>query len=68
MQRLVVIAAIVGAAIIRFWGLNELGFGNLYYAAAVRSMGMSFANFFFAAFDPAGYVAVDKPPLASRMS
>jgi 4-amino-4-deoxy-L-arabinose transferase-like glycosyltransferase len=38
--------------------------GNLeiYYAAAVRSMSMSWHNFFFAAFDPAGTVTVDKLP------
>jgi 4-amino-4-deoxy-L-arabinose transferase-like glycosyltransferase len=36
---------------------------NWYYDAAVRSMGHSWHNFFFAAFDPAGRVAVDKPPL-----
>ena len=38
--------------------------GNLevYYAAAVRSMSMSWHNFFFASFDPAGTVSVDKLP------
>ncbi len=33
-----------------------------YYAAAVRSMSMSWHDFFFAAFDPAGTVSVDKLP------
>jgi len=38
--------------------------GNLeiYYAAAVRSMSMSWHDFFFAAFDPAGTVTLDKLP------
>jgi len=38
--------------------------GNLeiYYAAAVRSMSMSWHNFFFGAFDPAGTVTLDKLP------
>ncbi len=38
--------------------------GNLevYYAAAVRIMSMSWHNFFFAAFDPAGTITVDKLP------
>lgn len=38
--------------------------GNLevYYAAAARSMSMSWHNFFFAAFDPAGTVTIDKLP------
>ncbi|MGA3147910.1 MAG: glycosyltransferase family 39 protein [Acidimicrobiales bacterium] len=33
-----------------------------YYAAAVRSMSMSWHNFFFAAFDPAATVSLDKLP------
>jgi 4-amino-4-deoxy-L-arabinose transferase-like glycosyltransferase len=36
---------------------------NGYYTAAVTSMLQSFHNFFFASFDPAGYVTVDKPPV-----
>ena len=33
-----------------------------YYAAAVRSMSMSWHNFFFGAFDPAGTITLDKLP------
>src|ERR1700683_350872 len=33
-----------------------------YYAASVRSMSMSWHDFFFAAFDPAGTVTLDKLP------
>jgi 4-amino-4-deoxy-L-arabinose transferase-like glycosyltransferase len=33
-----------------------------YYAAAVRSMAMSWHNFFFGSFDPAGTVTLDKLP------
>jgi 4-amino-4-deoxy-L-arabinose transferase-like glycosyltransferase len=40
------------------------GLGNLYYASAIRSMLQSFHNFFFVAFDPGGFVSVDKPPVA----
>lgn len=36
---------------------------NSYYAAAVRSMLMNWHNFFFAAFDPHGFLAIDKPPV-----
>jgi 4-amino-4-deoxy-L-arabinose transferase-like glycosyltransferase len=38
--------------------------GNLeiYYAAGVRSMSMSWHNFFFAAFDPAATITLDKLP------
>ena len=36
---------------------------NSYYAAAVHSMALNWHNFFFAAFDPEGFLAIDKPPL-----
>ena len=36
---------------------------NSYYAAAVHSMALNWHNFFFAAFDPNGFLAIDKPPL-----
>lgn len=49
---------------LRVWGLSERGYGNPYFSAAVRSMLASWRNFFFAAFDPAGFVSVDKPPVA----
>jgi 4-amino-4-deoxy-L-arabinose transferase-like glycosyltransferase len=45
------------------WGLSKAGYGNTYYAAAVRSMTMSWKNFFFGAFDPGGFITVDKPPV-----
>ena len=35
---------------------------EIYYAAAVRSMSMSWHDFFFGAFDPAGTVTTDKLP------
>jgi len=43
--------------------LNQEGYANTYYAAAVKSMLLNWHNFFFLAFDPAGFLAVDKPPL-----
>jgi 4-amino-4-deoxy-L-arabinose transferase-like glycosyltransferase len=52
------------AGILDFWDLGRNGWGNLYYAAAVRSMLESWQAFRYAAFDPAGFVTVDKPPLA----
>ena len=36
---------------------------NLYYATTVKSMTMTWSNFFFVSFDPGGFVSVDKPPL-----
>ncbi|GHO80734.1 dolichyl-phosphate-mannose--protein mannosyltransferase [Ktedonobacter sp. SOSP1-85] len=46
-----------------FFQLGANGFGNLYYAAGVKSMGDSLHNFFFVSFDPGGFVTIDKPPL-----
>lgn len=48
---------------LRFYQLGGSGDGNLYYAATVKSMLVSWHNFFFAAFEPGGSVSVDKPPL-----
>ena len=57
--------AILGlAAALRLWWLEANGFGNEYYAAGVRSMLQSLHLFFYNAFDPAGLVSLDKPPLA----
>ncbi len=52
------------AAALRLWRLEQNGFDNEYYAAVVLSMTQSWHNFFYNAFDPAGFVSVDKPPVA----
>lgn len=52
------------ALVMNCWGLSHNGLGNTYYAAAVRGMTRSWHNFFFVAFDPAGFISVDKPPVA----
>jgi 4-amino-4-deoxy-L-arabinose transferase-like glycosyltransferase len=57
-------AVVLLAAGLRLWRLDQNGFGNTYYAAAVRSMLVNWTNFFFGSFDPAGLVTVDKPPVA----
>jgi 4-amino-4-deoxy-L-arabinose transferase-like glycosyltransferase len=46
------------------WRIGSEGWGNPYYAAAVKSMSQNVTNFVFGSFDPAGVVTVDKPPLA----
>src|SRR5574341_1270967 len=51
------------AAFLRFYNLNAVGYGNLYYTAAIESMLQSWHNFFFAAAEPGASVTVDKPPL-----
>jgi 4-amino-4-deoxy-L-arabinose transferase-like glycosyltransferase len=57
-------AVLVVAAALRGWRLDQNGFDNEYYAAAVRSMMGGWHPFFYNSFDPAGFVSVDKPPLA----
>ena len=52
------------AGILYFWNLVANGMANDYYAAAVYSMSLSWKAFFYAAIDPAGFITVDKPPLA----
>jgi 4-amino-4-deoxy-L-arabinose transferase-like glycosyltransferase len=50
--------------VLRLYALARNGFGNPYYSAGVFSMTRSLHNFFFNAFDPAGVLALDKPPVA----
>ncbi|HEX3722070.1 MAG TPA: glycosyltransferase family 39 protein [Nitrolancea sp.] len=56
-------AIVLLSAVLNLYRLSHEGLGNLYYAAAVKSMLMSWHNFFFVAADPLGAVSVDKPPL-----
>ena len=49
---------------LRLWALDQNGFGIEYYSAAVRSMTQSWHNFLYNSFDPAGFLSVDKPPVA----
>jgi 4-amino-4-deoxy-L-arabinose transferase-like glycosyltransferase len=60
--RCLALAAIAALAALSYaWAL---GHGSLeyYYGAAVRSMSMSWHNFIFGAFDPAGTITLDKLP------
>jgi 4-amino-4-deoxy-L-arabinose transferase-like glycosyltransferase len=57
-------AVLAIAAGLRLWRLEDNGYGTEYYAAAVRSMLQGFHLFFYDAFDPGGFLALDKPPLA----
>ncbi len=52
------------ALVLRLWGLDQNRWGNEYYTAAVRSMAINWHNFFYTAFDPAGFISIDKPPVA----
>jgi 4-amino-4-deoxy-L-arabinose transferase-like glycosyltransferase len=57
-------AVLLVAAVLRLMRLEDNGFGNAYYAAAVRSMLQGARLFFYNAFDPAGFISLDKPPVA----
>ena len=61
--RWVALAAITAlAAALRLVDLGSVRV-DPFYDAAVRSMGMSWHNFFFGAYEPAGSVSIDKPPV-----
>ncbi len=62
-EKLSLAAILALSAFLDFWNLSQNGFGNTYYATAVRSMAMNWHNAYFVAFDPHGVVSIDKPPL-----
>src|SRR6476620_2597685 len=57
-------AVLVLAAVLRLWQLGANGFGTEYYAAGVRSALQGGALLFYNSFDPAGFISLDKPPVA----
>jgi 4-amino-4-deoxy-L-arabinose transferase-like glycosyltransferase len=50
------------AAALRLWMIRDVP-GNVFYDAAVRSMGHSWHDFFFGAVEPSGAISIDKPPV-----
>ena len=52
------------AGYLNIFKLWDLGYGNTYYAAAIKSMLSSFSNFFFISFDSTSFISVDKAPLS----
>ncbi len=62
-HRLALAGVLLLALFLHFFRLEQEGYANLYYAAAVKSQLLSWHNFLFNSFDPAGFVTVDKPPL-----
>lgn len=59
------LAAILAlAAFLSVWAIWNQGYSNEFYAAAVKSMTLSWKNFFFVSLDPGGWVTVDKPPVS----
>jgi 4-amino-4-deoxy-L-arabinose transferase-like glycosyltransferase len=52
----------LGAAVLRLWHIGGIE-SDPFYDAAVRSMGLSWHNFFFGAYDPSAATSIDKPPV-----
>jgi 4-amino-4-deoxy-L-arabinose transferase-like glycosyltransferase len=66
-ERLALVAILLVSAALNLYGLHQVGkngFGNAYYAAATKAMLTSWHHFFYLAVDPAGFIALDKAPLA----
>ncbi len=57
-----VAAIALGGAALRLLYLNRVS-PDPFYDAAVRSMSLSWHNFFFGAFEPGASVSIDKPPI-----
>lgn len=58
-----VIALMLLSLGLHLYNIESIGDANAYYTAAVKSMLVSWRNFFFVAAEPGGSVTVDKPPL-----
>lgn len=55
-------AVVALACVLRLWKIQQVP-GNVFYDAAVRSMSVSWHNFFFGALEPSATVSIDKPPV-----
>lgn len=62
-ENIPIICIVLLSSILNCANLNIEGYGNVYYAAGVKSMIMNLKNFFFVSFDPSGFVSIDKPPI-----
>jgi 4-amino-4-deoxy-L-arabinose transferase-like glycosyltransferase len=61
-ERLSLAGLLGGTALLNLWGLAASGWANSFYAAAVWAGTRSWTALLFGAFDPAGFITVDKPP------
>ena len=61
-HRLALGGIVLISVFMNFFQLGQPGFTS-YYPSAVRSMMDNWHNFFFASYDPGGFVTVDKPPV-----
>jgi 4-amino-4-deoxy-L-arabinose transferase-like glycosyltransferase len=58
----IVALATIGAAVLRLAHIGQVP-PDPFYDAAVRSMSLSWHNFFFGVYEPGGSVSIDKPPV-----
>lgn len=63
-DRLALAGILILTAFLTIWQIWNQGYSNEFYAAAVKSMSLSWKNFFFVSLDPGGWVTVDKPPVS----
>src|SRR5215210_1800233 len=61
-HRLLLSALLALSAFLNLSRLTSEAYANIYYAATVKNMLLSWHNFFFLSYD-AGFVSVDKPPV-----
>lgn len=55
------------AAILYLVNLTVSGYANTYYSAAAWAASQSWSAWFFGSIDPANFITVDKPPLATML-
>nr|WP_253073941.1 glycosyltransferase family 39 protein [Bacillus velezensis] len=63
----VLILILLASAFLNMYNIWNDDTVNPYYTAAVTSMLQSFHNFFYASFDAAGFITVDKPPVTYQV-
>ncbi|MCY7822519.1 glycosyltransferase family 39 protein [Bacillus spizizenii] len=64
---IVLILILLASAFLNIYNIWTDDTVNPYYTAAVTSMMQSFHNFFYASFDAAGFITVDKPPITYQI-
>ncbi len=55
------------AAVLYLTNLTVSGFANTYYSAAALAGSQSWSAWFFGSIDSAGFITIDKPPLATML-
>ncbi len=61
-ERPVLVALLLGTALLYLWDLSSSGYANSFYSAAAQAGSQSWRAFLYGASDAAGSITVDKPP------